>query len=488
MKWIYTSRFAEITVTAIMWAILTIPLWLSPFHPAVVAYGIIGFNIYFFLQSARVTVHAVKSYLLLIQHSHIDYTAKLHSECPDALKLSHYFVIPCYKESVSKVGETIKCIVDSDYPWLSKVTIVIACEEREGDAPHKVAELQKQFGHQITMIATYHRMTPDEVPGKASNQTWATKNISQLIRSQGKSPEEVLLTIADADSKFPTNYVSYLSYAFLTDQDRYHHFYWAPVLLYNNFWDLSFFVRIQASLSSVVRLAYLLEKDKLIQISTYSSSLKLIEDVGYWDVDIIPEDWHIHLQAFFKYGTKVQTIPLYTIVNGDAVNAGGTISTFVNRYDQERRWAWGVSDIAYTWKRMFETPHIPWLPKISKLLYIAKIHLLWPTSFFILTVFATITPLVNPEFKRTVMGFILPQVSGFILTVASSMLIVYTIIDIKVRSRLQIKTSPWNVVFLILQWYILPIISFVLSAVPAIDAHTRLLLGKKLIYKVTDKK
>jgi hypothetical protein len=173
---------------------------------------------------------------------------------------------------------------------------------------------------------------------------------------------------------------------------------------------------------------------------------------------------------------------------GGAVNAGGTISTFVNRYDQERRWAWGVSDIAYTWKRMFETPHIPWFPKIRKLIYIAKIHLLWPTSFFILTVFATITPLLNPEFKRTVMGFILPQVSGLILTVASSMLVVYTIIDIKVRSRLQIKTSPWNVAFLILQWYILPVISFVLSAVPAIDAHTRLLLGKKLIYKVTDKK
>jgi hypothetical protein len=161
--------------------------------------------------------------------------------------------------------------------------------------------------------------------------------------------------------------------------------------------------------------------------------------------------------------------------------------SLLSRYEQEKRWAWGVSDIAYAWKRSFETPHIPVMKKISKILFIMKIHLLWPTSFFILTVFATVTPLINPVFKRSVMGFILPQVSGIILTTASSMLIVYTILDIKIRQRLNIQTKPLNFIFLALQWYILPFVSFFLSALPALDAHTRMLLGKKLVYKVTEK-
>jgi len=40
---------------------------------------------------------------------------------------------------------------------------------------------------------------------------------------------------------------------------------------------------------------------------------------------------------------------------------------------------------------------------------------------------------------------------------------------------------------MIIQWYLLPIVSFVLSSLPALDAHTRMIFGKKLDYKVTEK-
>jgi hypothetical protein len=40
---------------------------------------------------------------------------------------------------------------------------------------------------------------------------------------------------------------------------------------------------------------------------------------------------------------------------------------------------------------------------------------------------------------------------------------------------------------LLIQWYFLPVVSFVLSALPALDAHTRMILGKKMEYKVTEK-
>ncbi len=488
MKWFYTSRFAEIFVTLLTWVTLTTPLWLSPFHPAVVAYAIIAFDIYFFFQSVKTTVFAIRSYMLLTKHSHYNYLSKLRSLPNEPGKsIKHFIIIPCFKETVEKLSETIDCILYGDYPYLSNVTIVLGFEKREDEAPQKAQQLQEKYGDRIAIKVTFHELTPAEVPGKASNQTWAAKEISRLCAERGYDANEVICTISDADSKFPSNYLSYLTYEFVRDEQRYYHFYWAPVLLYNNFWELSFFVRMQASLSSIVRLAHLQDKEKLIQISTYSVNLKLIQDIGYWDVDIIPEDWHIHLQAFFAYGDKIRTIPLYTIVNGDAVNSGTMYRSLLSRYEQEKRWAWGVSDIAYAWKRSFETPHIPLLKKIQKIFFIFKIHLLWPTSFFILTVFATVTPLINPIFKRSVMGFILPQVSGLILTTASSMLIVYTILDIKIRHRLNIQTKPLNFIFLALQWYILPLVSFFLSALPALDAHTRMLLGKKLVYKVTEK-
>ena len=163
------------------------------------------------------------------------------------------------------------------------------------------------------------------------------------------------------------------------------------------------------------------------------------------------------------------------------------MKTLVNRYEQEKRWAWGVSDVGYVLKKFFVTPNIAISAKLKKIFFIAETHLLWPISFFILTISASIPPLINPIFKRTVLGFLLPRLSGFILTVSSLMLILYVFLDVKLRQKVNMKTELYKFPLLIVQWYLLPIISFFFSSLPALDAHTRILLGKKLKYKVTEK-
>jgi len=60
-------------------------------------------------------------------------------------------------------------------------------------------------------------------------------------------------------------------------------------------------------------------------------------------------------------------------------------------------------------------------------------------------------------------------------------------LDIKLRKKIKVDTEIKNMPFLIIQWYLLPVISFLLSSLPALDAHTRLLFGKKIQYKVTEK-
>jgi hypothetical protein len=67
------------------------------------------------------------------------------------------------------------------------------------------------------------------------------------------------------------------------------------------------------------------------------------------------------------------------------------------------------------------------------------------------------------------------------------MLILYIYLDIKLRQKVNMKTSFSNLPLLIVQWYLLPVVSFFFSSLPALDAHTRILLGKKLKYKVTEK-
>jgi cellulose synthase/poly-beta-1,6-N-acetylglucosamine synthase-like glycosyltransferase len=479
-------RLGEILIPAATWLVITLPIWLSPFHPAVVAYFIIAFELYFLYKSITTCYNATITYRKIQLVSRVSFLKKV-LKTKNANTIQHFIIIPNYKEPVYKLESTIKSIVSNDYPY-KNLHLVLAFEAREEEAKEKERYFRENYKkHFKDIIASYHILQPHEVPGKASNQTSAAKDVTEYVKRKGYDPLDCAITVCDADSYMPHNFFSYMTYKFARDPERKFHFYWAPVLLYNNFWDLPFFVRIQATLSSILRLAFLNEKEKLIQISTYTTNLWLLQEIDYWDVDIIPEDWHVHFQAFFKFGEKVKTIPLYTIVNGDAVYSGSIFKTLLNRYDQEKRWAWGVTDVSYMWTKLFSTPHIPLWTKLKKMFYVGETHFLWPTSFFILTVSASIPPLVNPAFKRTVLGFLLPELAGLILTFSSLLLIVYIYLDVSVRNKLKVGNKVIFLPLLLIQWYLLPVVSFILSSLPALEAHTRILIGKKITYKVTEK-
>ena len=483
----FFQKLLEIIVPISSWFLITLPLWLSPFHPAIVAYFIIAFDLYFFSKCLSTAYSSVVSYNEILFRSQIRYYKKLKN-LKNFNVLKHFIIIPNHKEPIYKLDETIKTLTDNDYPDKDSVYLVLAFEKRELESTQKnqiiIDQYQKYFKK---IISCYHPLKKNEEPGKASNQTYAAKIVDDYVIKNDIDRKNTLITICDADSQLPKNYFSYLSFEYLKDKDRLFHFYWAPVLLYNNFYQLPFFVRMQATLSSIIRLAFLSQKENLIQVSTYSTNLWMLKQINFWDIDIIPEDWHVFFQAFFTFGEKVKTIPLFTIVNGDAVYSGGTIKTLANRYEQEKRWAWGVTDVGYVLKRFFQTPHINFWQKLKKIIFIIETHLFWPVSFFILTISASIPPLINPSFKKTVLGLLLPKLSALILTLSSVMLILYIYLDIKLRQKVNMKTSVSSLPLLIVQWYLLPVVSFFFSSLPALDAHTRILLGKKLKYKVTEK-
>lgn len=480
-------RIAESLVPALTWIIITFPIWFSPFHPAIVSYFILAFILYFLYKSIRTIYYVVISYILIHRAGKINWELRM-TKNPHHKNIYHFFIITNYRESIEKMIKTIECVSKQKCPK-ERLFIVLAMEEREGDeAKERARILHEKFAHDFAGFeAVYHILKKGEVVGKASNETYAARYIADRIKIRNIDPKNVLLTICDADSLLPTEYAAYVTTIFMKDVDRNYHFYCAPVLLYNNFWKLPFPIRVQSTLSSILRLSFLSQKDDLIQISTYTTNLWLLQEVDFWDVNIIPEDWHIWLQAFFKFGARVKTMPIYLPISADAVLGKNLLATFKNRYEQEKRWSWGASDIPYAIIRSFETAQIPTFLKVRKIFQLVETHLLWPTTFFLLTISASIPPLINPMFKRTVMGLLLPQLSSFILTIASSFLLVFIYFDHKMRSRLNIKTKITFLPLLFIQWYLLPIISFFFSSLPALEAHTRMLLGKKLEYKVTEK-
>ena len=124
-------RAIEMLFPLTTWSILTLPLWLSPFHPAIVAYFILTFDVYFLYKSLAVTIHSTISYLTLKRLSHVDWQ-QLARKLPDFHKIHHAVILTNYKESTDKVRITLEYLAAQDFPT-SRIMIILAMEGREGN-------------------------------------------------------------------------------------------------------------------------------------------------------------------------------------------------------------------------------------------------------------------------------------------------------------------------------------------------------------------
>eukprot|EP00437_Effrenium_voratum_P035471 CAMPEP_0181474400 /NCGR_PEP_ID=MMETSP1110-20121109/40635_1 /TAXON_ID=174948 /ORGANISM="Symbiodinium sp., Strain CCMP421" /LENGTH=289 /DNA_ID=CAMNT_0023599577 /DNA_START=622 /DNA_END=1488 /DNA_ORIENTATION=- len=84
-----------------------------------------------------------------------------------------------------------------------------------------------------------------------------------------------------------------------------------------------------------------------VPFSTYSLSLRLAQEVGGWDGDNIPEDWHMYIKCSMRTGGRAILRSVYLPVNNYSVGADTYWDSLKERWYQAKRHAWGLSEIAY---------------------------------------------------------------------------------------------------------------------------------------------
>lgn len=259
-------------------------------------------------------------------------------------------------------------------------------------------------------------------------------------------------------------------------------------MFYSNIWRVPLPGRVLNTIYSIVNLANLSQESiRLVNFSTYSLSLATAREVGFWGVDVIPEDYHLFFKTYFKKGERVKAKPIFLPVLADAAESRGFWRTMINQYEQNKRWAWGISDDPQMIRNFFVHTEISLWDRTLRLFNVLEQHLMWPTNWFILTLGSALPPLINPYFGKTVLGHNLARISSTILTLCFIFLLVIIILDLRLKPPRPREFTPWKIPALYLQWLTLPIVSLFLSALPGLDAHTRLMLGKRLEYRVTEK-
>jgi len=487
---IKTQRGLEILPGFVSWMMILFPIWGSFFFPIWVAYYIIAFCVYWLYRSITLAVLSVMAHFRISAAQRFDWLGDLKASFPSNWdSIHHLIIIPTYQEPLTTLERTLTALSAQTFP-LKNIHIMLSFEEREGAAAdEKAKQLTNQFGKLFgNLWTTKHPDIVGEVKGKSSNTAWGARRAKELlVDKQGIDLEKITISSEDADALFHKNYFAALTRSFLADDKPHKKIWQGAIVFYNNIWQVPAPIRVLSSMFSVIQMYILMRRDRLINFSTYSTSLKHIVGIDYWDTNVIPEDYRLFFKSYFAHKGDFSVEPIFLPIYADAAQAHSTWATYKNQYEQLKRWAWGVSDDAYIIIQFIKAKGIPFWDKSVRVLKVVEDHFLWPVNWFAITVSAFLPPLINEEFNRTVIGKTLPQVTSLLLTISLVSLVIIFIIDAANRPPRPNKRNPLSYILQPLEFLLLPVIGFFFSALPGIDAHTRLMLGKYIEYKVTEK-
>lgn len=478
------------------WMIIIFPIWGAFVIPKVVAYFVIAFLVYWLYQSSKSAIYAVIGYFKIQTAQATDWLAQFNSDFRASwLKykdIQHVIIISSYKEPLEVMEMAVGSLaaqVDID---LKKLHVIVGQEERAGALNNQktISYFSKKYKNTFgSLIFTEHPAgIVGETAGKHTNEGWAAKYFKKHYIDTGKfNIDHLTLTSCDVDTLFNQKYFSALTYNFASNPSRYYRFWQSPIFWHNNINQVPAPIRIIGILGNVIHIANIQEPDGLFfNYSCYSSSYKLIDSAGYWDVDMIPEDWHIFLETFFVSGGKTAVNPIFLPTVVDAPDGTSYFSALKNRYSQCVRHAWGAIDIPYAIEQSRLHPEIPFLIRALRIFKLIQTHLIWSSNWFILTLGTSLPVMLNPKFFQTSFGYNLPRISNVILTICLIPLFVLIVLDWKLRPVSQ-KKGFINIMKNILQWPFMPIATLTMSVLPGLHSHTKLLFGKSLEYKTTAK-
>ena len=489
------ERFLEILPGALTWLALTSPIWLSFTLPFAVAYIIIIADVYWLFNSFKIATLIFIGYRRCISVNKQDWLRRLSEDFPDEWgDYYHLLVVPNSTEGLDVLGPSFSSIANGEYPK-EKVFLAVGLEEkfaqknplRAGEIAKYLKKLEGKLGGIFT--TTHPLGLLDEVPGPGSNRNWMVKNAVQEFDKRGISLNKVIVTTLDSDFVISKQFLAGTLHKYLKTPAAKRDVcsYTGLIFFYNNYWQAPAPMRLIASGTSFWQLAEMVGSDKYINYSSTSMNLKSLLDLGLWPGDKVNDDSGFYWKAYYFFKGKYKVIPNYLMIYGDAVLDINLPKTFINQYQQLKRWAYGVEHIPFIVKQYFNSPELDFWDKTDKLTFVIWSYLKWGTLALFISFGGLLIPLFNPNFSTSVVAHNLSVVSSWILTAAFVGLFSTILVHEKTVPK---RPTDWGFLTRIwsyMQWALIPIILVTIATFPAIDAQTSLMLGRYLEYRTTTK-
>jgi hypothetical protein len=517
------TRLLEMLPGLLAWSMLLLPFVLAPIYPALVAYFILAFSFYWFAKALNMMRNLLRGFPRLRRNMKIDWLdrCKLVSKNPELLlerlrddykksrdrkdlfdlnelnnmkenfnliknweEIYQVVFVTNFREDINITGPSYEAIKNSNYP--NEKIIIVSCGERNDEKNYiKVREALREKYQDVFLDIQYymHDLQEGEVRGKGANLYSAGHKFMEFLTRNHPEikPENVFVTTLDGDHIIHKEYFSRLTYKYIIDPNRDRKTYQPVPILFNNIWDAPAPNRVLAMSNSFFQIIEAVRPFRLKTFAAHSQSLQTLLITDFWSNKTIVEDGHQFWRTYFAYNGDHEMVALFIPVYMDCVLAENLFKTFKNQYMQMRRWAWGISDFPFVVKNFMKHPEIPFGEKCLQTFRLFGGHFSWSTASFLLA-FAWVPLLFNKSFQDTVLAHNVTYFSSTIMNLAwiglfVNIWIFFTLLP-KRPSHLR-KTRYFG---MIIQWLLVPVVALFLSAIPALESQTRLMIGKYLDY------
>jgi hypothetical protein len=362
--------------------------------------------------------------------------------------------------------------------------VAIAYEERGGEAIEEtVQKLKKEFGSEFYEFVTvkHPRDLPNEVVGKGGNITYAGREMQKWCDEKGIEYKNVIVTTLDADNRPHRTYFDYVTYEFIVHEDRKHLAFQPIAMFMNNIWDVPAPMRVLATGNSFWNIISSMRPHTLRNFASHSQPMEALVEMDFWSVRTIVEDGHQYWRSFFYFNGNYEVVPIYVPIGQDAVLDKTYRKTLKAQFVQLRRWAYGASDVPYVATRVFTAKrNVPFWAGFIRFVRLLDGHVTLASVSILVAVGGWVPLLINPHAYSDVVAHQLPDMVSTLQQIALVGLFITVFLAFKLLPPRPERYKRHRTIWMLLQWFLMPITAIVYSAFSALYSQTRLLTGRYL--------
>jgi len=336
-------------------------------------------------------------------------------------EIYHVIMLPNAMEGAEIIEPAIEAIFQANYPK-DRIIILLAMEERVPANLRRNKEkiLRDKYSDKFfDFLVTTHKVSKKEMKCKASNTTYAAKQLKKYLEKKKIPLENVILSNFDCDTQIHPQYLAALTYEYITEPNRLKFAYQPLPMYHNNLWETIAPVRVIVTGSSFWHMVESMRPEHMVTFSSHSEPFKTIVDVDYWPVNVISEDSVIFWKGYDYYNGNYKVKPIYLPVSLDAVLGNNYWHTIKNQYKQKRRWAYGIENLPILTRAFLKNKKIKFRKKLKHFLVMLEGHHSWATAPLMLALLGWL-PLIlgNERFNESVLAHNLPYITRFLMTLA----------------------------------------------------------------------